>query len=164
MKTILLVCTGNICRSPMAAGFLRKKLRQEGLEGKYRVRSAGVWALENQPPSAFACQVLAEWGIDISGHRSHNLTLEDMEEADLILTMGQGQAEAIRMEFPQHAPKVYPLSEMAEKHYDIYDPYGGSLQEYRQCAREIEKLINEGFPRIMELVGQVGWKNKGGDS
>jgi len=156
MKTILLICTGSICRSPMAVGFLREKLRQEGLEGEYRVRSAGVWALENQPPSAFACQVLAEWGIDISDHRSHDLTSEDVEEADLILTMEQGQAEAIKLEFPQHAHKVYLLSEMTGRRYNIRDPYGGSLLEYRQCAHEIEKLINEGFPRIMELVGQVG--------
>lgn len=161
MKTILLVCTGNVCRSPMAAGFLREKLRQEGLEGKYIVRSAGVWALENQPPSAFACQVLAERGIDISDHRSHDLTLEDVEEADLILTMGQGQAEAIKVEFPQHAHKVYLLSEMVGRCYNIRDPYGGPLYEYRQCAYEIEKLIDEGFPRIMELLGHKPGKTKG---
>lgn len=153
MKTILFVCTGNICRSPMAMGLLREKLHKEGLEGEYRVHSAGVWGLESQPPSPYALQMMAQRGIDISDHRSHDLTPEDMEEADLILTMERGQAEAISLEFPQHTHKVHLLSEMIGRHYDIRDPYGSPLYEYRQCAAEIERLIEEGYPRIMQLVG-----------
>ena len=153
MKTILFVCTGNVCRSPMAVGFLREKLRKARLEGEYRVHSAGVWGLEGQPATPYACEVMAKQGIDISDHRSHDLTPEDVDEADLILTMERGQAEAIRVEFPQHAPKVHLLSQMAGRHYDIHDPYGGPLYEYRQCANETEKLIEEGYPRIMQLVG-----------
>jgi protein-tyrosine-phosphatase len=153
MKTTLFVCTGNICRSPMAVGFLREKLHKAGLEGEYRVHSAGVWGLEGQPATPYACEVMAKRGIDISDHRSHDITPADVEEADLILTMTRGQAEAISVEFPQHAHKVHLLSEMAGRHYDIQDPYGGPLYEYRQCANEIEKLIEEGYPRIMQLVG-----------
>ena len=153
MKTILIVCTGNICRSPMAMGLLREKLRKERLEGEYRVHSAGVWGLESQPASAYSREMMEERGIDISGHRSHDLTSEDVEEADLILTMERGQAEAIRLEFPQHAHKVHLLSEMAGRHHDIRDPYGGPLYEYRQCAAEIERLVEAGYPRMMELVG-----------
>jgi protein-tyrosine-phosphatase len=153
MKTILFVCTGNVCRSPMAVGFLREKLRQKGLEGDYEVRSVGVWALENQPASTYARQILAERDIDISDHRGQDLTAEDVEKADLILTMEGGQAEAIRVEFPQHAQKVHLLSEMVGRQYDIRDPYGGLVREYRQCADEIERLIEEGCSRIMQLVG-----------
>jgi protein-tyrosine-phosphatase len=137
----------------MAVGFLREKLRKAGLEEGYRVRSAGVWAPENQPPSTNACQIMAGRGIDISDHRSHDLTAEDVEEADLILTMERGQAEAIRVELPQHAHKVHVLSQVAGRQYDIRDPAGGSLCEYRQCANEIERLVEEGYPRIMQLVG-----------
>ncbi len=153
MKTILIVCTGNICRSPMAMGLLQEKLRKEGLEGECRVHSAGVWGLKSQSPSTYSRQMMAERGIDISGHLSHDLTAEDVEEADLILTMERGQAEAISLESPKHAHKVYMLSEMIGRHYDIGDPYGGPLYEYRQCANEIERLVEEGYPRIMELVG-----------
>ncbi len=153
MKTILIVCTGNICRSPMAMGLLRDKLREEGLEDQYAVSSAGVWGLDSQPPSAYAIQMMAERGIDISDHRSRDLSSADVEEADLILTMERGQAEAIRVEFPQHAHKVHLLSQMAGRHYDVRDPYGDPLPEYRQCANEIERLIGEGYPRIMQLVG-----------
>jgi protein-tyrosine-phosphatase len=96
---------------------------------------------------------MAGRGIDISDHRSHDLTAEDVEEADLILTMERGQAEAIRVELPQHAHKVHVLSQVAGRQYDIRDPAGGSLCEYRQCDNEIERLVEEGYPRIMQLVG-----------
>jgi protein-tyrosine-phosphatase len=152
MKTILFVCTGNICRSPMAMGLLREKLRKAGLEGEYKVHSAGVWGLESQPPSLHARQMMAQRGIDISDHRSHDLTSQDVEEADLILTMERGQAEAISLESPPHAHKVHLLSELIGRHYDIRDPYGGLLREYHQCAAEIERIIEEGYSRIMELV------------
>ena len=137
----------------MAMGFLQEKLRRAGLEEEYRVHSAGVWGLESQPPAAYACEIMAKRGISISDHRSHDLTPEDVEEADLILTMERGQAEAICVESPQHAHKVHLLSEMAGRRHDIRDPYGGPLFEYRQCAAEIERLIEEGYPRIMQLVG-----------
>jgi protein-tyrosine-phosphatase len=67
--------------------------------------------------------------------------------------MERGQAEAIRVEFPQHAHKVHLLSQMIGRHYDIRDPYGAPLPEYGRCANEIERLIEEGYPRIMQLVG-----------
>lgn len=137
----------------MAMGFLQEKLRKAGLEGEYRVHSAGVWGLESQPPSTYSRQMMTQRGINISDHRSHDLTPEDVEGADLILTMERGQAEAIRLELPQHAHKVHLLSQMIGRQYEIHDPYGGSLFEYRQCAAEIERLIEEGYPRIMQLVG-----------
>ena len=137
----------------MAMGLLREKLRKAGLEGEYRVHSAGVRGLEGQPPTGYAGEAMAKRGIDISDHRSHDLTPEDVGEADLILTMTRGHAEAISVECPQHAHKVHLLSQMAGRHYDIQDPYGSPLYEYRQCANEIEKLIEEGYPRIMQLVG-----------
>ena len=137
----------------MAMGLLREKLRKAGLEGEYKVHSAGVRGLEGQPPTGYAGEAMAKRGIDISDHRSHDLTPEDVGEADLILTMTRGHAEAISVEFPQHAHKVHLLSQMTGRHYDIQDPYGSPWYEYRQCANEIEKLIEEGYPRIMQLVG-----------
>jgi protein-tyrosine-phosphatase len=87
MKTIIFVCTGNICRSPMAEAFLKRILAREGLATDYVVRSAGVWAANGRPASAYAIQVMTRRRIDISGHRAHSLTRADVEEADLILAM-----------------------------------------------------------------------------
>ena len=62
MSTILFVCTGNLCRSPMAAGLLRKRLAEEGLDARHQVLSAGVWAVDGRPPSENAIAVMAERG------------------------------------------------------------------------------------------------------
>lgn len=152
MKTILFVCSGNICRSPMAEGLLRRRLAADKRDGEFRVRSAGTWAMEGAPANASAVRVMAECGVDISRHRTHELTAEVVESAALILTMTAVHAQAIRRKWPQHAGKVHRLSEMAGQQHDVEDPYGAPLDVYRACAEEIEALIAEGYERILELL------------
>jgi glycine hydroxymethyltransferase len=79
MKTILFVCTGNVCRSPMAEGLFRHAVQGRG---DYEVISAGVGALDGQAPSGYAVQALQELGIDISKQRSCSLTGDVVERAD----------------------------------------------------------------------------------
>lgn len=160
--TILLVCFGNLCRSPMAEALLRERLRREGREVEYQVCSAGTWASNGQPAADYAIQTMLERGIDISGHRSHSLTREDMEEADLILVMSAGYKEAIELEFPESRGKTYLLSEMVGRSYDIADPYGGPLLGYRRCADELERLIERGYSRILKLADLTFETKKGG--
>ena len=153
MRTVVFVCTGNICRSPMAEAFLKRILAREGLATDYAVRSAGVWAAAGRPASFYAIQVMARRGIDISGHRAHSLTRADVEEADLILAMASEHAEAIETLLPQYMPKIHLLSEMEGRHYDIPDPGGGPLYEYLQCADELEDLIERSYPQVLKLAG-----------
>ena len=152
-KTITFVCTGNVCRSPMAAGLFFDRAVRENAQRAVRVRSAGTWALEDQPASAYASQVMAERGLDISAHRGHNLTQAAVDETDLILVMTLRHKEAIVQDFPGAAGKVHLLSAMAGPTYDIEDPYGGSIVEYRRTANELAELVEQGYPRIMELLG-----------
>jgi protein-tyrosine-phosphatase len=152
MSMILFVCTGNLCRSPMAAGLLRWRLAEEGLDSSHPVMSAGVWAADGQPASQNAIAVMAERGIDITDHIAHTITANDVAEAELILVMGQEHAQMIRNTWPQYAWKIYRLSEMAGKRQDIQDPYGGSIEEYRACADTISDYISRGFRHILELI------------
>ncbi len=151
MSVILFICTGNICRSPMAAGLMRQRLAQAGLN-HHQVASAGVWALDGRPASDHAITVMAERGIDISDHIAHTVTADDMAEADLVLVMMRDQAQVLRNTWPQYDWKVRRLSEMAGKRQDVSDPYGGSLEEYRACAEAIERYLNEGWPNILKLL------------
>jgi protein-tyrosine-phosphatase len=152
-KTVLFVCTGNVCRSPMAAGLFYDKLVREHSSNLVRVRSAGVWALEGQPASAYAMRVMNERDLDISAHRGRNLTQQDIDDAEAILVMTKRHSEIISRDWKRGDDKVHLLSEMAGQPYDIQDPYGGSIADYRRTASELAELIERGYPRIMEMLG-----------
>src|SRR5512140_2776363 len=111
MKTILFVCTGNVCRSPMAEGLFRQITHGRP---EYKVMSAGVGAVEGLPPSEFAVRALRELGIDISKQRSRMLTADLVNQADYIFGMTHSHVDAIIMLYPQAAEKTFLLREFDE--------------------------------------------------
>ena len=142
MKTILFVCTGNICRSPMAEG-----LFQHATRGRkdFQAVSAGVGALEGQPPSIHAVRALRELGIDISNARSRVLTRELVEQADYIFGMTHSHVDSVNLLFPQAVEKTFLLREFDDTlddfEKDIGDPIGGSYETYTYCRDQIEQGI-----------------------
>ncbi|MFZ0545459.1 MAG: hypothetical protein WAM60_08475 [Candidatus Promineifilaceae bacterium] len=151
MPEIIAVCTANICRSPVVEAVLQERLAATGL-GAWRVASAGTWAMNGQPASQYSREILAERGLDISRHSSRVITPEMMKEADLLLCLETGHAEALRAEFPQHAHKVHLLTEMIGHRYSIADPYGGPRRDYERMINDVTQLIEDGLPRIIELA------------
>jgi YD repeat-containing protein len=99
-ETVLFVCTGNSCRSPMAEGLLRQAARGRG---DYRVLSAGLGAVEGQPPSPYAIQAIKELGVDISGLRSRMLTPALVQQADYIFGMTHIHIDTVMLLYPQAA-------------------------------------------------------------
>ena len=152
MPRILVVCTGNICRSPTAEVLLRHRLEQEGLTN-WEVESAGTWTVDGRSASQYSVRVMAERGLDLDSHRSRTVDRRMVEGADLVLVMTRSHAEALQLEFADQAEKIYLLSEMKDGHrYDIQDPYGGSLVEYQNCVDELADLIDTGFGRVKSLA------------
>ena len=151
MKTVLVICTGNICRSPMAEGLFRSALAGRG---DFKAVSAGLSAPDGQPPSAHSVRALKELGIDISGLRSQALTAAMVKEADFIFGMTHTHADNLMMLYPQAAEKIFLLREfddtleMFEK--DISDPIGGSYEIYELCRDQIEQGIASLLPFVTQ--------------
>lgn len=154
MTQILVVCTANICRSPVAEALLHDRLKRQG-RGDWRVASAGTWAVVPREASRFSREVLLEQEkIDISNHQAQMVNEQLVTQSDLIVCMEKGHVEALRVEFPTAAGKIYLLSQMVEnRKYNISDPYGSAKPNYEKMVREVQQLIDKGLPRIIELAG-----------
>jgi glycine hydroxymethyltransferase len=146
MKNVLFICTGNICRSPMAEGLLRKMAGD-----RVRASSAGLGAGNGQPPSAHAIEVCRKEGVDISDIRSQPVSAELLERADYIFTMTRDHLDMLLLLFPEMAPKVRLLrfDEAAKGgRMDVTDPIGGTRDTYEYCKEDIKRAL----PHIIDLV------------
>ncbi len=154
MPAVLFVCTGNICRSPMAAALFSRLVRPESTQESWHIESAGTWAGEGYPASTHGVTIMKTMGVDTSAHRSRRVTGEMLSKFDLILTMEAGHKEALQVEFPEIIGRIYMLSEMVGEMRDIADPIGGPLEDYAETAQELDHLLSQGFRRIVSLADQ----------
>lgn len=152
MKSVLFVCTANMCRSPLAEGLFLRHLGDH--KDGWRVESAGTWATPGMAASQKSIQVLKEKGVDLGFHRTRAVDEGMMREFSLILVMEQGHKEALQVEFPKYRHKVYLLSEMIGEDFEIDDPVGGDIEDYRCAAEDIERILVEGFGTIERLAAE----------
>lgn len=139
---ILMVCTGNICRSPTAEGVLRKKLEQAGLQGQVAVGSAGTQGYHTaEPPDPRAVKAAAARGYDISRLKARPLRPEDFSAHQWVLAMDRGHLEWLRKRAPAGVPaRVGLLMQLASRHPgldEVPDPYYGGP---------------EGFERVLDML------------
>jgi len=154
IKSVLFVCTGNSCRSPMAEGLLKKYLSQLG-KGDIEVKSAGMGALDGFTPTDETIEVMKKEGVDLSGFKSKALTKELVKEADLILVMEVKHKEQIRRIEPEAEGKTYLLKEFqmgGKSSYpedpNVPDPIGKSLDYYKLSF----EVIKDEIKRIAGLL------------
>ncbi len=131
MSKVLFVCMGNICRSPMAEGLLKK------MHGDFYVSSAGTAALVGEGGAHEAIQVMKEYDVDISGHVARQVDGELVRDADLVLAMEGYQRDRLKGAYPEADGKIYTLKEYAGTDGDVPDPYGNTRQFYQTVAQEI---------------------------
>ena len=147
IKKILVVCTGNSCRSIMAEGYLGKRLKDIGVDGAM-VISSGTGAMPGLKPTDEAIEVMKENGIDVSGYISSSLSKAHVENADAVLVMEPMHKNRILNMLPKAKEKVYLLREFSTENKkpsnSIPDPIGRPVDFYREVFEIIKNSV-EGF-------------------
>ena len=139
---ILIVCTGNTCRSPFAEHLLRRRFLERGLDD-IAVASAGVSAPAGASCTAEVLQASGEWDVDLTGHRARQLRADDLLEADLVLTMEPYHRVSILTAFPAFEEKLHPLTQFEDgaASEGIDDPAGLDLEATRAILERIALCV-----------------------
>jgi protein-tyrosine phosphatase len=152
-KNVLVVCTGNLFRSPIAAAFIRQSLVQDQLQDRILVTSAG---LEAQPgaktPESLTASLLSHYKIDLSAHEARPVTPDLFQKADLVLVMEQAQLMRLAQQYPRQSRKLHLISELSGKFYNIADPAPDLQTQLAPVIGELYELTQRGLVTLLRWL------------
>ena len=144
---IIFVCTGNTCRSPMAEVLAKDMFQKAGIDAQVISRGVSVYAPCGASENAKECA--KEAGLSLDHHVATQITREDINEADLILTMTKGHKTALEDSCEKWNTPIFTIGEFIGKpDMAILDPFGGDLEIYRACFRQLKQCMEEIVPKL----------------
>ena len=149
---VLMVCTGNTCRSPMAAGALTRELGVD--RDRVTVVSAGTAAHEGEAATEFSIAVASRDGVDLTGHRARRVTESMLRHADVVLAMERSHRDAV-IRLGADPERTFVISEWPASDAGtliVADPFGGSIEAYEECWRRIRRHVQRVAPRVAEAA------------
>jgi L-threonylcarbamoyladenylate synthase len=153
---ILFICSGNICRSPMAEGILKRVLRKTKYKDRVEVKSAGTLKIENAHAAIESIEIAGQYDVPLAQHRSRALNRELLSEADLVFCMSMNHLNYINSHFPEFKDKVFLLKQWHEKkklsNPSIADPIGHNLDFFKKTFNQIYIEIMRVLPEIFKLL------------
>lgn len=155
--TVLFVCTGNTCRSPLAEVLARKHAAERGLDGRVTILSAGTGAGEGWPASEGSATVASSHGLDLSDHRSSVLTPELAERVDLVLGMTPSHVHVALQVAPGSRTELLGAFALGRAGVDgppVPDPVGSPLAVYEETYHVLDELVGKSMDRIAELISE----------
>ncbi|WP_196480230.1 low molecular weight protein-tyrosine-phosphatase [Piscirickettsia salmonis] len=144
---ILMVCVGNICRSPVAEGMLQAFFNENNIVNNTIVESAGIAALVGNAADPFSLEIMTERGVDIQTHRARQLSAELIKEFDLILVMENGHKKHIEQNFSFSRGKVHCLGRWRNE--DISDPYQEPREAFVKMANHVEICLQDWIGKFL---------------
>ena len=155
MKTILFVCSGNYCRSPLAEGLARLRLQQAGHGGEFMTRSAGTRSVyEGQPAAPLIQEVLREIGATGQATPPHQIKPDEIEQATAIFGVAQEHLAWIAQHYPAATSRTFMLSDLIGERWDVADPGVQELGALRECRDSIDRIISAGLPEMIRRAGE----------